>query len=206
MFVRVILIFVGLVCLVSCSTGGTSPSETASPVGPSVISDLPSLPTVAVPSGTMSRAVESKVIVNIQDNCDPQTFNVAIGPGTCVGPGGMQFDQFISVLTKLGLVPSWLFAPKVVNAHRGESFFVINKGGEVHTFTEVEEFGGGIVASLNELANLPNVAPECLALGPDDFVAPGNTFEEDLEQDEAEKYQCCIHPWMRLTTRVKDAP
>jgi hypothetical protein len=206
MFVRVLIIFVGLISLVSCTTGGTTSSETSSPLGPSVISDPPNLPRAAVPSGTMARAAGGNVIVNIHDNCDPETFDAAIGPGTCVGPGGMQFDQFISLLTKLHLVPSWHFAPNLVNAHTGENFFVINKGGEVHTFTEVEEFGGGIVPILNQLAGLPNVAPECLSLAPGDFIAPGSTFEDEIEQDEAEKYQCCIHPWMRLTTKVKETP
>lgn len=34
-----------------------------------------------------------------------------------------------------------------------------NVGGEVHTFTEVEEFGGGIVPRLNELAGVSVLHP-----------------------------------------------
>jgi hypothetical protein len=49
----------------------------------------------------------------------------------------------------------------------------MNQGGETHTFTEVDEFGGGIVADLNERMHLSTVAPECRALEQDDFVAPG---------------------------------
>jgi len=157
-------------------------------------------------SGPVALATDSaNVIVNMLDNCDPDTFNAAIGAGTCIGSGGMKFDDFIAQLTKLGFVGSWHFAPKVVHARAGQ-FLVVNRGGEVHTFTEVEEFGGGIVPDLNELANVPNVAPECLSLNAGDFVAPGQTFEEDIEADEEEKYQCCIHPWMRLNTRVSKAP
>jgi len=116
----------------------------------------------------------------------------------------MKFDTFIAQLTRLGFVGPWHFAPQVVNARAGQAFFVVNRGGETHTFTEVEEFGGGIVPDLNELAHVPDVAPECLSLSADHFIAPGQTFEEDVESDEAEKYQCCIHPWMRLTTRVSE--
>ena len=141
----------------------------------------------------------------MHDNCDPETFNAAIGPGTCVGNGNLTFDDFIAILTKRALVGSWHFSPKAVQAQDG-TFLVTNLGGEVHTFTEVEEFGGGIVPQLNELAHFPNVAPECLSLNADDFVAPGETFEEDIEADESEKYQCCIHPWMHLTTRVSGSP
>src|SRR5262245_52843930 len=158
MFVRVLTLVVGLISLVSCNTAGTSPSGTASPLQPSVTSDPPNLPRAAVSNGTVARAAGGNVIVNIHDNCDPETFNAAIGPGTCAGPGGMPFDQFISLLTQLHLVPSWHFAPNLVNAKRGETFLVINKGGEVHTFTEVEEFGGGIVPNLNQLAGLTNMA------------------------------------------------
>jgi hypothetical protein len=80
---------------------------------------------------------------------------------------------------------------------------VTNRGGEVHTFTEVEEFRGGIVANLNARAGVPDVAPECLNLAPGDFVAPGGTFTETEEEGD-EKYQCWIHPWMRLDLHVTE--
>ena len=56
-----------------------------------------------------------------------------------------------------------------------------------HTFTEVEEFGGGIVPSLNELAHVPIVAPECQSLAPGDFIAPGQSVEEEIEEGEGEE-------------------
>jgi hypothetical protein len=139
------------------------------------------------------------------DNCDAATFNAEIRPGTCVRNGGLKFEDFIAQLTRLGFVGSWQFAPTVVNAREGQEFHVINRGGEVHTFTEVEEFGGGIVPNLNALAHVPIVAPECLSLASGDFVAPGGTFEEDIEEAGDEKYQCCIHPWMRLTAHVSES-
>jgi hypothetical protein len=82
-------------------------------------------------------------------------------------------------------------------------FVAVNRGGEVHTFTEVAQFGGGIVPILNTLTNNPVVAPECNALEPDDFVAPGGTYrEEPLEGSGTARFQCCIHPWMRLEVKV----
>jgi len=81
----------------------------------------------------------------------------------------------------------------------------VNHGGEVHTFTEVEEFGGGIVPALNTLAHTPVEAPECKALESDDFIAPGATYTSDTEEEQGdEKYQCCIHPWMRLTAHIRE--
>jgi len=50
----------------------------------------------------------------------------------------------------------------------------------------------------------PNVAPECKILEPDDFVAPGATYVENIEESGVEKYQCCIHPWMRLEAHVSE--
>jgi hypothetical protein len=71
-------------------------------------------------------------------------------------------------------------------------------GGEVHTFTHVAAFGGGIVPLLNDLAGVPNVAPECTSLAQGDFVTPGTTYEEDIVDPGTQRFQCCIHPWMRL--------
>jgi hypothetical protein len=124
----------------------------------------------------------------MQDACDPDSFNAVIGAGACVRNGGMKFDAFIEQLTKLGFVGPWHFAPKSVTARTGQEFLVMNQGGETHTFTEVEEFGGGIVADLNERMHLSTVAPECKAL-----------------ESGHEKYQCCIHPWMRLEANITEA-
>jgi len=141
-------------------------------------------------------------MISMLDACDPDTFNARIGPGACVRSGGLKFDDFIAQLTRLGFVGSWHFSRPVTNAQIGQSLMVTNRGGEVHTFTEVEEFGGGIVPNLNELAGVPNVAPECRNLASGDFVAPGQTFTETEEEAGDEKYQCCIHPWMRIEVNV----
>ena len=38
--------------------------------------------------------------VTMDDQCDPETFNAAFGPGTCVNQGGVQLDTFIAELAK----------------------------------------------------------------------------------------------------------
>jgi hypothetical protein len=80
----------------------------------------------------------------------------------------------------------------------GQTLVVVNQGGEVHTFTEVEDFGGGSVLALNELSGNPVPAPECLNLAPGDFVAPAASRTDEVEAPGTVHYQCCIHPWMRL--------
>jgi plastocyanin len=149
------------------------------------------------------RSTDRTKTVGIMDECDPTSFNQALGPGTCSKAGsGVKFDMFVSQLTRLHVVPEWHFAPDNVNLKVGDVLAAMNMGGETHTFTEVEEFGGGIVPFLNTLAGTPNVAPECKALAPTGFLAPGATFSEVTDEVGDEKYQCCIHPWMRATVHI----
>jgi len=169
--------------------------------------DSPASPTegaslaLGASQGTQSQSHERQVIMN--DACDPETFNAVLGPNSCVGHGGVTFDNFIAQLTRMERVPSWFFAPPNATARVGDEFVVFNRGGETHTFTEVDEFGGGIVPSLNALMHLSTVAPECRNLDPEDFVRAGGTYREDISEAGLEKYQCCIHPWMRLEARIR---
>src|SRR4051812_39172294 len=138
--------------------------------------------------------------IEMLDACDPESFNAVIGAGACTRPGGLTFDKFIAQVTAKGLADAWRFAPGNVNARVGQTLLAINRGGETHTFTEVEEFGGGIVPGLNALSGNPVVAPECLNLAPSEFIAPGGSRTDEVEGPEL--YQCCIHPWMRTVVTV----
>jgi len=144
--------------------------------------------------------------IEIHDECDPHTFNHALGEGTCKRQGSVTFDHFIQTLTFHQFVPTWHFKPGNLDIHLGQSFSATNLGGETHTFTEVDEFGGGVVPLLNHLSGNEHVAPECAALQPTDFLAMGASSPPD-KPDEAgvEKYQCCIHPWMRMTVSIHGA-
>ena len=149
------------------------------------------------------QAVRAQRLVKMMDACDPTSFNAAIGAGTCVRNGGVTFAKFLQLLGKHQKVGAWHFAPSVLNVRVGQELLAVNRGGEEHTFTEVEEFGGGIVPELNQLSGQTTVAPECEELDADDFVPPGGTFADEVEHTGTERYQCCIHPWMRLTVQVK---
>lgn len=202
-----LLAVIGTAAFVAGCNG--SPSAPAANTPAAEGSSMPGITTNALPQPVRSAAKapaqgRQDVLVNMNDACDPDSFNAAVGEGTCVRPGGMKFDRFIALLTQLGFVGPWHFAPPNANVRVGQEFVAVNHGGEVHTFTEVEEFGGGIVPELNELAHVPDVAPECTALEEDDFVAPGATYREDIEHAGTLKYQCCIHPWMRLEARASD--
>jgi len=185
-----------LASLVACDSNGVSPANVAAnPVGPSAITSTSGAATVS--SGPMR--ADHDVVVNMLDACDGDSFNAIFGPGTCIRAGGVKFDHFIAELTHLGSIGAWRFAG-ATSVQVGQDFVATNKGGEVHTFTEVAEFGGGLVPLLNQLSNVPDVAPECRpeALEPDDFVPPGGTYRETVSHSGNLKFQCCIHPWMRL--------
>lgn len=168
--------------------------------------DRPTAPRSAVASrasgGSGARATDHKV--SMMDACDPTTFDAALhDPNACLRNGGMKFSEFIAQLQKHHEVGAWHFAPPMLNVEEGATLTAINRGGETHTFTEVEHFGGGIVPVLNQLSGNTTPASECLALEPDDFVPPGGTYTVTEEEAGVEHYQCCIHPWMRTTVRVR---
>jgi plastocyanin len=174
----------------------SSPTDSTAAAPPASAADSAPRVAAAPTKGALQR------MVTMLDACDPDTFNEAIGPGTCNRSGGLRFDLFIEQLTKHGAVGAWRFSPDTSTVGTGTTFLATNQGGEVHTFTEVKQFGGGIVADLNVLAHTPDIAPECAALESDDFVAPGGTYRETVHQSGTAKFQCCIHPWMRLEARV----
>ncbi|HET7552740.1 MAG TPA: hypothetical protein VFK04_15715 [Gemmatimonadaceae bacterium] len=141
--------------------------------------------------------------VSMMDACDPATFNAVLGPGSCTRQGGVKFDKFIAQLQRHQMAGAWHFAPPTVQARLGQTIIATNRGGEVHTFTRVAEFGGGEVPELNALSGNTTVAPECTQLEPDDFVAPGGTYSEQVDAGGTLLFQCCIHPWMRTVVHVK---
>jgi plastocyanin len=201
---HVLVVLAATALVASCEQNPAAPTAASStPTGSSPAS---SLPTSNVGPTTTTAAIVGGLErpITIQDACDPTTFNAVIGPGTCLRPGGTTFDQFIAQLERNQRAGAWDFMPGTTTAKLGQTFVAINRGGEVHTFTEVQAFGGGIVPVLNQLSGNPNVAPECKTLEPDDFVAPGGTYRETLHASGTVKFMCCIHPWMRLEARVTD--
>ena len=87
-----------------------------------------------------------------------------------------------------------------MDAKVGLTLFAVNKGGEIHTFTKVAKFGGGVVPQINALLDLTE-APECAA--ETNFVLPGGADADDVVESGTTLYQCCIHPWMQTVVHGK---
>jgi hypothetical protein len=171
-------------------------------------------------------------IIAMRDACDPESFNAAIGRGTCVAGhhGTTLFADFLGELRTDQVAGAWRFNPMLnategnfklvrLDLKEGDQTTIENKGGETHTFTRVQKFGGGFKAPLNGLSGNPDPAPECAQVLPDGSLAPQpesatNQFVE-AGQTEAgptagssalpkgmSRWECCIHPWMRMVVVV----
>jgi hypothetical protein len=164
---------------------------------------LPAGPLASSGSAVLQHNGEHERTVTMMDACDPTTFNAVLGDGACVRNGGVTFENFVAQLEKHQQVGSWRFAPGNVHARVGEILTAVNRGGEVHTFTEVAAFGGGFVVDLNALSGNPVPAPECLDFGSIVFIPAGTSASGEVEEGGTALYQCCIHPWMRSTVTAR---
>jgi hypothetical protein len=156
--------------------------------------------------------------VHIRDYCDPVTF-AEIGCARTVTPLSAGVITLAGFQAELGAdqsVGAWRFVPDRAKTDEGLGLMLQNLGGETHTFTRVQEFGGGFVAPLNAASGTPVPAPECAQTvngqlvpqppGPDNIFLDGNANATGplVTKGESAKFQCCIHPWMRMTINAKE--
>jgi hypothetical protein len=156
-------------------------------------------------------AAKSGTEIRLRDDCDPATFNAALGAGACVGNGNTTVDEFNAELNRRGSVNAWKYDPNGTDQlDQGESLNLVNRGGETHTFTKVAAFGGGFVAGLNQASGNPTPAPECATVNADGTLTPKPASATNLRVagmssvpgpavgNGTTLFQCCIHPWMRV--------
>jgi hypothetical protein len=176
---------------------------------------------------------ETKTI-RIWDACDPASFDAKVGPGTCKPGhhGQTEFDDFFAEVQLDGIAGGWRFNPLLnttdgafklvrLELEQGDRISLENVGGETHTFTKVQEFGGGFFAPLNPITGNPEPAPECAKVLPNGSLAPQPETDTNqfVEAGTTElgpfagthalplgvtHWQCCIHPWMRINVAVHD--
>jgi plastocyanin len=144
------------------------------------------------------------------DECDPATFNApsAVGPDFCrnVALGAATtFSKLFKEAADRNPDPKWDFEPDTVTIKKGGILNVVDQGGEPHTFTEVEQFGGGFLPPLN---GGEATVPECangfsnLAVARTRILQGSTSQITGLSKGE-HLFQCCIHPWMRMKVEVK---
>lgn len=141
--------------------------------------------------------------IAVMDDCDPSDPAWDPTGGCALRKGTVTFGEFVALLfsplapggSPIGH-PSWRNQPSYVSTVVGRTVRVKNWGGRAHTFTQVAEFGGGVVPVLNGTLVL---APECASAPP---LPSGGTQELSGLDAGTHKFQCCIHPWMRAVVEV----
>jgi len=159
----------------------------------------------AIARGTLPDFVQIVAL----DECDPASFNAALGPDFCKN---VSLPGFTTTFTNLFAEaasghpdPNWDFEPDVISVKAGGSIRVVDQGGEPHTFTEVKTFGGGFIDGLN---GGEATVPECsggfanLAVARTRLLQGSDSQITGLIKGK-HFYQCCIHPWMRVEVDVK---
>jgi plastocyanin len=174
--------------------------------------------TAAASSGNSVRTIE------VQDRCDPVSFNAA--HVTCIAQpqGKVALQQLIGFISarpadvlRARNALGWRFQPDRIDVKVGTTLVAANVGGEVHSFTEVTDTGF-VNSCVPQIAPifaklLPDpTAAECATLVPGPvgslvfpvgFSGSPPTTRTVVETDAGtELYQCLIHPWMRLTVKV----
>jgi plastocyanin len=143
------------------------------------------------------------------DECDPSTFNAALGPDFChnVALGAVTTLKDLFYKASIGAPDkNWDFEPDTVHLRKGGTLVVSDQGGEPHTFTEVREFGGGFIPMLNGPGE--ETVSECsdgfsnLAVAKTRILQGSQLQISNVSKGE-HLYQCCIHPWMRVKVEVK---
>jgi hypothetical protein len=108
--------------------------------------------------------------------------------------------------------PAWRIDPPYVAEQFQPAIRAENTGGRGHTFTKVAIFGGGFVPPLNPPGAI--LAPECATVNAEGMIIPtptalatsinpGQQLRVEGLAPGTYNFQCCIHPWMRTTVKIK---
>jgi plastocyanin len=165
--------------------------------------------TTTVVLGGVATASDTQEVL-LEDDCDPVTFN-AVGQALfeqslCEEDfdGSVTYGDFLDALVLVGGHAAWKFNPNSATIRQGESIKAINTGGESHSFTEVEDFGGGIIPEINEL--LGGLEPVREAQDPEIFgptiIAPGDSLTITDLKAGTHRFMCVFHPWQQSVINV----
>jgi plastocyanin len=154
-------------------------------------------------------SVATPVQIVALDECDPKTFNDALGADFCHNVTLGKFTVLLDLFKKAKAGtpdPNWDFEPDVLRIKKGTPLVVTDQGGEPHTFTEVDHFGGGFIPDLNGPGE--DTVSECeggfanLGVARTRILQGSQQLITGLGKGE-HLFQCCIHPWMRVKVEVK---
>jgi plastocyanin len=146
--------------------------------------------------------------MRLLDACDKASWDVEFSNLCTRNAGSVTLERFRADLSKGGS-GAWWINNRDETIDAGDTLHVSNEGGIIHSFTEVQEYGQGIVPEWNTA--IKETSPAVTAAGvplPDDpsvfgtFV-PSGTSRDVTPTTGVHKYQCIIHPWMRTVVTVR---
>ena len=156
--------------------------------------------------------------VQMQDRCDPATFDAALNDPHACEPtehGNIAFGDLPASMIATGRHPKWRFTRTAFDIKPGGTIKLTNVGGEMHTFIQVEQLGlPGCAPPVNAAIGRPGLSTHCDEILP---VAPppgsplkqtaafsGGSFTVTAPTTPGTYfYVCLIHPWMESTVTVK---
>ena len=162
-------------------------------------------------AATAGASSSDPAVIQAQDACDPATFPAGLcQPHGSSGPT-VTFDEANAGLAKDHALGAWRFHDDKVEVRAGQPVVIEHgRGGEVHTFTKVAQFGLGCVPELNfAVFGTADVNPQC-ATDPDIFTADlvipglrGHAVPAAKLTRGTNRFECMIHPWMHATVVVR---
>jgi plastocyanin len=152
-------------------------------------------PSLAVENGDPGRRIF------LRDHCVGDSW---LPFGGCLIDGSVERPDWLARVQETGSHPLWRNSPIATAVETGMTLEVVNVGGRGHTFTRVENFGGGRILALNTRDDTRIPAPECLRAVVN-IGGAGGSVEHTFTGVGEQRYQCCFHPWMRTTVQVTDA-
>ena len=168
---------------------------------------------VVLPAASPAAGPKTETI-RLQDACNLASFNAnPLTAGGCVqNAGGVTAEEFLARVNPkdFGHRAWWFNASGgrngVTTLRVGDTLRGTNEGGEIHSFTEVPQFGGGCLPQFTLPLGRPlrDVVTECLP-GFATIVTPGQSRDVTNLSVGTHFFQCIIHPWMRQTVVVKPA-
>ncbi len=173
---------------------------------------------IAVNTGVGAQVRGNDPNIIMMDDCSPAdpAYDALGGcpegapPGSISHRGDVPLSEFFALLTSPlapGHVighPSWRNEPSYISVRARQTVRVTNRGGRVHTFTPVQNFGGGFIPLLNETMTPALECGSNFVPNPSvDFVGVGETQRLPDLAPGLHTFQCCIHPWMRAAVRVQ---
>jgi plastocyanin len=153
--------------------------------------------------------------VRALDACDKPTWDATFGPGLCQrDAGGVTPAEWQSKMNPKDFGHgAWWFNVSggrvgTTKLKQGDWFRVTNEGGEAHTFTNLEAYGGtgftgGCIAPLSTPLGLSVFGGDCANGIANTTIQPGQTVDFAALPIGTYHFQCLFHPWMRQTVKVE---